>query len=201
MPVAAKTGKNKIVQPARFADSTEPEAPAPAPSATVPAQTVVPVAVPVPATDNPPAAMTDNQAATGGMSLSWAGANSSRVGNNFVLRLNANSSATLSSLPITVGFDSAVFSVVAVNEGDFLKQGGAQSNFTSQIDPGGQILISGSSIGGSGASSGTVASITFHTVAPSAGSMIQVLSAAPIDNEGHAIDAKVTANTTVRVDN
>ncbi|MET3106037.1 general secretion pathway protein D [Oxalobacteraceae bacterium GrIS 1.18] len=143
--------------------------------------------------------------APGAMSLSLNSAASTRVGRNIVLKLNAQSDEALSNLPVAIGFDSAIFQVVNVTEGDFLQQGGAQSSFNSQIDTNGQVLITGAASGGSGAASGTVATITLKALAPTGGSVIQVLSAAPLSVSGRAVNAGLAANnsvaTTVRVEN
>jgi general secretion pathway protein D len=47
----------------------------------------------------------------------------------------------ITSVPIAVGFDTRVLQVVGVAEGDFLKQGGAQTRFSSRVDPAGHILM------------------------------------------------------------
>ncbi|MET3120934.1 general secretion pathway protein D [Oxalobacteraceae bacterium GrIS 2.11] len=134
---------------------------------------------------------------SGALNLSLTGSSTSRVGSNFVLSLEAQSDESLSSLPITIGFDSTVFQVISVTEGDFLKQGGAQANFSSQIDTNGQILIAGSATGGSDPQSGTVATLTFRSLAPSPGSAIQVLSAAPINVSGRSVRADLNGPNAV----
>lgn len=137
--------------------------------------------------------------ATGALQLNWRGPAMSRVGSNFVLQINAQTDSPLSSLPVTVGFDNAVFQVLKVSEGNFFSQDGAQSNFSSQIDAGGQVLINGTTSGGGNSASGVLASITFRSIAPSTGSAIQILSASPIGASGRAVDVTLNNSQTVRV--
>ena len=42
----------------------------------------------------------------------------------------------ITSLPFSIGFDPKLIEVTAVNEGDFMRQGGASSSFTTKIDTG-----------------------------------------------------------------
>jgi general secretion pathway protein D len=120
--------------------------------------------------------------------LRWQGQNRVAVGDTFLVQLTMASDQAISSLPIAVGFDNKVLQVVGITEGSFLKQGGVATNFTSRIDPNGQILISGTRTGPIGASTpADVVSITFRTLAPSNGTPIQVLTASPIATGGRAI--------------
>lgn len=140
--------------------------------------------------------------AANAVQVNWRGATQSKVGSNFAIQLSMQSSETISSLPITLGFDSQVLEVVRVVEGDFLKQGGAQSNFSSQIDPKGQVLLSGGASGASAAAqatAGTVATITFRSLAASEGSPIQMLAIAPVGSSGRALKVAVPAAQTMRV--
>jgi general secretion pathway protein D len=154
------------------------------------------VPVPVPAADG--AAPEEPPAPPGSVSFNFNGPTGTKVGRVFTLKLMAQSDEPVGSLPLKVGFDGTVFQVVKVTEGDFLNQGGAQSSFTSEIDPRGEIAISGSS---SGATSGVVASITFRTLAHADNPVIQLLSATPVAASGRAIEAKADVKTTMHVAN
>lgn len=132
--------------------------------------------------------------------INWKGPASSRVGSNFTLQLTMQSDEPVRSLPVTLGFDSQVLQVVRVTEGDFLKQGGAQTEFSHQVDPKGQILMTGSSSGdGGGSALGAVATVTFRSLKAADASDIQVLSAAPVGASGRAVNVASPAVQTVRV--
>lgn len=127
-----------------------------------------------------------------GNQLRWQGQNRVVVGDTFLVQLTMNADLPISSLPIAIGFDNKVLQVVGITEGSFLKQGGAQTNFTSRIDPNGQILISGTRSGGNGASTpADVVSLTFRTLGPATNTPIQVLTANPIATGGRAVQVQL----------
>lgn len=114
-----------------------------------------------------------------GAQLNWQGPAQMKLGETLTLQLMMQSDQPVTGLPLTVGFDSKVLDVVDVSEGDFLKQGGAQTNFTSRIDPTGQILMTSTRTGDGGATSlGRVATIIFRALMPVDATRIQVLTAA-----------------------
>jgi general secretion pathway protein D len=78
-------------------------------------------------------------------------------------------------------------------KGEFLRQGGAQTAFTSRIDPNGQILLTGTRSGETGATAlGAIATINFRVAAAVPGeSQIQLLTIAPIGLGGRSIFAPV----------
>jgi general secretion pathway protein D len=154
----------------------------------------VPVAVPADDPGSDPAAPLNLA------HVNWKGPAQSRVGSNFSVQLTMQSDEPIGSLPITVGFDSKVLEVVRVVEGDFLKQGGAQAVFSNQVDPKGQILMTGTRSGGEGgAAAGTVATVTFRSLTASEGSNIEVLAAAPVGASGRVVNIALPAAQTVRV--
>jgi len=156
----------------------------------------------------PAAADADSKPAapSGAAQVQLKGPASSSVGSNFSVQLTMRSDDAIASLPVTVGFDSSVFEVVRVTEGNFLSQGGARTAFSNQVDPKGQILLTASRTaqdgvtGGAGANtSGTVATITFRTIAPADAASIEVLSAAPVSVAGRAVDVSLPGKQTLRV--
>jgi general secretion pathway protein D len=118
----------------------------------------------------------------------WQGPSTSKVGEVFSVQLLMQSESPITSLPMAVGYDNRVLQVMGITEGDYLKQGGAQSNFSSRIDPNGQILMTGTRSGEGGASgSGNVATISFRALGPSDAARIQLLTAAPVGVNGRAV--------------
>lgn len=75
-----------------------------------------------------------SSAAGGAVSLSWQTPAQVKVGEQFSAVVRINSSQALRSLPVMLGFDPQVLQVVSVQEGDFFKQGGGQTNFSQRID-------------------------------------------------------------------
>ena len=120
------------------------------------------------------------------LSLSWRGPNTTKVGQDVVVSLIARTGQPVADLPAVLHFDPAIFSVVKVTEGDFMKQGGAQSQFTNDVDTaGGKITTDSSQPGGRGSGGGgTVLSVTLHAMAPSEKSEVSVLSASPVGANG-----------------
>ena len=105
------------------------------------------------------------------------------------------------SLPMAVGFDARVLQVNLVAEGDFLKQGGAQTSFTSRIDPAGQVLMTGTRVGDTGATtSGSVATLNFRVVgASSPETRLQLLTISPIVLGGRSISAPLPLPHVIRL--
>lgn len=139
-------------------------------------------------------------AAVNSAQLLWQGPAQSKVGEVFTLQLTMQSDQPVTSLPLAIGFDNHVLQVVGVTEGDFLKQGGAQTSFTSRVDPNGQVLISGTRSGEGGATaSGVVTTINFRAIAPVDAARIQLVTVAPIGLAGRSVVATLPPAHTVRI--
>lgn len=133
--------------------------------------------------------------------LKWLGPNDLKVGDTFAMQLVIQSDQPIVSIPLAIGFDSRVFQVTSINEGDFLKQGNAQTGFTSRVDPNGQILITGTRAGNSGATaSGVIATVNFKITASSgAESRLQLLTIAPVVLGGKNINAPLPLPHVIRI--
>jgi general secretion pathway protein D len=132
--------------------------------------------------------------------LRWQGPAQMKVGDTLSLQLTMQSDQPITSLPMAVGFDNRVLQVTGITEGDFLKQGGAQTSFTSRVDPNGQILMTGTRSGDGGATNAaSVATITFRALAPAETSRIQLLTIAPVGLAGRSIAAALPLPHTVQV--
>ena len=123
--------------------------------------------------------------------LRWQGPSALRVGDTFAMQLQMQADQPIVSIPMAVGFDPRVIQVISVTEGAFLKQNGAQTSFTSRVDPNGQILITGTRAGDSGANTlGTFATINFRVKsAATPEARLQVLTVAPIALGGRGVSA------------
>lgn len=123
-----------------------------------------------------------------------------KAGETFSLQLTMQSGQPVVSLPVALGFDNRALQVVGVTEGDFLKQGGAQTNFSSRVDPSGQVLISGTRSGEGGATMpGTVASVSFRTLAGADSAQIKLLAATPVGPGGVPVAVPVAAPYSVAI--
>lgn len=141
-----------------------------------------------------------DQSAANASQLSWQGPTQLKVGNAFALQLLMQSDQPVISLPMVVGFTSQDLQVISVAEGNFLKQGGAQTKFTSRVDENGQILMTGTRSGSGGATSlGTVATITFRALAPVDASSIELVTISPIGVGGSAVSVPTPAPHVVQI--
>lgn len=139
--------------------------------------------------------------ATAGVAqLNWQGPSQLKVGDTFTLQLMMQSNQPVTSVPLAVGFDNQVLEVVGVTEGNFLKQSGAQTSFTSRIDPTGQILVTASSAGDVGGTTlGSIVTLNFKTLAIADASRVQLLTVSPIGIAGHSISASLPPPQVVQV--
>ena len=151
---------------------------------------------------NAPGSAGDTTAASDAAALSWQGPSRVKVGDTVAMQLMMQSTQPVVSVPMAVSFDARVFQVVSVVEGDFLKQGGAQTNFTSRVDPSGQILITGTRSGDSGAKApGAMAIINLRVLAaPSPEARFQVLTVAPVVLGGKSISAPLPSPFVVGIE-
>jgi general secretion pathway protein D len=132
--------------------------------------------------------------APSGPVLQWQAPAQVKVGDTFVVQLLMSSDQPVTGIPLTIGFDNKSLQVVGIAEGEFLKQGGAQTSFSSRVDPNGQIVMTGARTGNGGATlQGAVATINFRATAAGADSTLQLLGAAPVGVNGHAITTQAPA--------
>jgi general secretion pathway protein D len=135
--------------------------------------------------------------------LRWQGPADAKVGDTFAVQLVMQSDQPVVSLPMAVGFDPRFLQVVSVQEGGFLRQGGASANFASRVDPAGQVLVTGTRAGETGATNiGVFATLTLRAVAASTTeTRLQLLTAAPIGLGGRTVATQPAAPHAVRVSN
>ncbi len=116
------------------------------------------------------------------ISLSWSGPAQVGVGETFKVGLRLKSDGAVRSLPFQASFDAAALQTVEIVEGEFFKQDGGTTSFSSNIDPAaGKLFASVARSDVEGASGeNTVAVVTLRALAPKAPAEIRLLSAAPI---------------------
>lgn len=160
--------------------------------------TSVPPSVAAPSSDAPSPAV----ATVGPATLRWQGPAQARVGDTFAVQLVMQSDEPVVSLPAAVGFDPRVLQVVSVQEGGFLRQGGASTNFASRVDPAGQVLMTGTRAGDTGATDVSIfATLNLRAVAPSSETALQLTTAAPVGLGGRTVDMQPAQPLLLRIGN
>lgn len=116
------------------------------------------------------------------IALSWQGPSKAKVGEQVKLALRLKSDGGVRSLPFQVGFDSAVFQVMQIEEGGFFKQDNGATSFSSNVDAAnGKFFVSVTRSDVEGASGeDAVVMVTLRALAPSPQTTLKVLSASPI---------------------
>ncbi len=139
-------------------------------------------------------------ATTGTALTQWQGPAKVKYGDVFSVQLLMQSDQPLVSIPLAIKFDPSALQVTSITEGDFLKQGGAGTSFTSRVDPSsGQILITDTRSGGSGATSlGSIANLNFRAIATAATStVLQIQTIAPVVLGGGTINSPPPPNQVI----
>ena len=143
----------------------------------------------------------NNNLVQGIAQLRWQGPTDLKVGDTFAMQLMMQADQPIVSIPLAIGFDPRVFQVISITEGDFLKQGDAQTSFTSRIDPSGQVLITGTRAGNSGATtSGAIATVNFKIIASNnSENRVQLLTISPVVLGGKGISAPLPLPHVIRI--
>lgn len=183
-PAAGTAGATQATdKPAAASAASGPSAIPSAPASAIAAVVAPAGAVPVAASAAPSAAL-----ASGAVALSWQAPTQVKAGEQFTAVLRVQSGVALTGLPALVAFDPQSLQVVSVQEGDFLKQAGAQTQFSQRVDAAqGKVFAAGVRQGGNGPVSGingvgSILSVTFKVLkAPVGGAptRVQLLSLTP----------------------
>jgi general secretion pathway protein D len=106
--------------------------------------------------------------------MSIQGPTQVKVGDSVSVALLMQGDQPVTSVSTTVSFDSTKLQFIGASEGDFLKQGSAATSFSSRLGQSGQLILSDSSPGGTGASGqGTFAVLNFRALAAASQTSIQ----------------------------
>jgi len=138
-------------------------------------------------------------AESAGLNLTWQGPLQVKVGDQFSAVLRLQSQQSITSLPLLIGFDPTALQVVNVAEGDFLKQAGGQTNFTSRVDSqAGKVFVGdvrqASGINGTG----SVVTLVFKAIKAMSQAQVQLLSITPAPMpQGEPISLPVVFGVTV----
>lgn len=125
-------------------------------------------------------------AATGApVAVSWQMPAQVKAGEQFSAVLRLTSQGPLKGIPMLIGYDAQALQVVSVQEGDFFKQNGGQTNFSHRIDSAqGKIFVATVRQGSGGSDpgingSGGVVMVTFKAIKATGQAKVQLLSATP----------------------
>jgi general secretion pathway protein D len=111
-----------------------------------------------------------------------------KTGDSVTVALLMQADQPVTSASATVSYDVSKLQFTGVTEGDFLKQGGAQTSFSNRVAQGGQLILADSSPGGTGGSAqATFAVLSFKALAPAAQTSIQVQPGSVLGAGGQAV--------------
>ncbi len=162
---------------------------------------VPPAAVrpPQPAVAAAPAVQSATPSALKPLQMSWQSAPSARVGEQFVVGVQANAPTPLGAAALSLRFDPAALEVVGVQEGDLLQQGNAESRIHHTVDPrGGRLAVSVSRPGSEGAQGqGRLFNVTFRVKAAAPRSQVVLTSMSPLGPDGNPVPFSVSGPLSV----
>jgi len=110
-----------------------------------------------------------------------------KAGDSVTVSLSMSADQPVASASSTVSFDTTKLQFIGVTEGDFMKQGGAPTSFSSRIGAG-QVQLSNSVQGGMGAAStGTYAVLGFKALAPASQTSVKIVPGSVVGLTGAPI--------------
>lgn len=141
-----------------------------------------------------PAAQATQPASVKPLQMSWQAAQSARVGEQLVVGVQALAPSPLVGAAVSLKFDPAALEVVAVEEGNLLKQADVENRFNHTVDAiGGRLAVSVARPGPDGAQGqGRLFNVTFRVKAASAQSQILLNSMSPLGPNGSAMPFSVS---------
>lgn len=133
-----------------------------------------------------PAAATP--AGAGSTSVTWQAPPSVAVGSTFAVTLNMQAGEPVTSVPLAIGYDTRALEVVDVAEGDLMRQGSGTS-FSSRVNKSaGQLFATVVRSAPEGVTGqGSLVTVTFRALTPSAAALAQVLALSPTGAGGKTV--------------
>jgi general secretion pathway protein D len=155
-----------------------------------------PVATPVGVAAAPAGAIT-----AAGTRFAWNGPQQAPVGSTFTIELTVQPDQPITSIPFAIGFDPKLVEITAVTEGDFMRQGGAASTFTSRVDAAaGRVFATDTRNSADGATlSGTLVTLTIRTLSATPRASIQLVANSPIGVDGRSVTAQPTPEYVLQI--
>ena len=141
-------------------------------------------------------------AGTGVAQLQWQGPSQAKVGSSFSVSLIMQATQPVTSVPLTVTYDTTKLRLTNVAEGTFLKQAGAATRFTSSRVSTGTWAITDTTAGDVGATASAIlTTLTFTALDAASPTDIQVTGVAPTGVGGVSITAVPPAAFAVNITN
>ena len=121
--------------------------------------------------------------------LNWHAPAQVKVGEEFQVTVEAQSSQLLGTFSLQLDYDPALLSIIKINEGELLKQNGKKTIFTNRTDAKtGHIFAQVSRVGNDGiAGKGTVATFTFKALAEKPQSPLNLSNLQPLSGDGSTL--------------
>jgi general secretion pathway protein D len=128
-------------------------------------------------------------ATAGATAFGFQGPAQAAAGTSFNLTLSVTPDQPITSLPFSIGYDPKLIEVTAVNEGDFMRQGGAASSFTTKIDTAtGRVFGTATRGSGDGASqTGALLTLSVRALTANSNATVQLVAASPIGVGGKSV--------------
>ncbi|MEJ8834855.1 cohesin domain-containing protein [Ramlibacter sp. AN1133] len=141
-----------------------------------------------------PALQAPPPSASAPLQMSWQAPPTARVGEQFVVGVQANAPSPLVGAAMSLRFDPAALEVVAVEQGDLLKQANVENRFNHTVDAiGGRLAVNVARPGPEGAQGqGRLFNVTFRVKAAAPRSQILLTSMSPLGPGGSPIPFSVS---------
>lgn len=133
--------------------------------------------------------------------FAFQGPNQAAAGSSFDLALTVVPDQALTSVPFTIAYDPKLVEVTAVEEGDFMRQGGAASTFTTKIDSAtGRVFGTATRGSGDGASqTGTLLTMTVRALVANASATVQLIAVSAIGTGGRSVTVQAASPYTLSI--
>jgi general secretion pathway protein D len=123
------------------------------------------------------------------------------AGSSFSLALNVLPDQAISSIPFTLAYDPKLIEVTEVLEGDFMRQNGAASTFTTKIDSAtGRVFGTATRGSGDGAAqTGTLLTLNVRALTPNSTATVQLIAVSAIGAGGRSVTVQAPAPYTLNI--
>jgi general secretion pathway protein D len=128
-------------------------------------------------------------------SFAWQGPGQVSSGGTFTVALAIRPDQPINSVPFSIGFDPRQIEIIAVNEGDFMRQGGGATSFASRIDAAaGRVFgtVTRGTPDGAG-SPGTLVTLSARALVPTQNATLQLVAASPVGPGGRSVTTQTGA--------
>jgi len=133
--------------------------------------------------------------------FAFQGPQQAAAGSSFDVVLNVLPDQAITSIPFTIAYDPKLIEVTAVNEGDFMRQGGSASTFTFKVDPiTGRVFGTATRGSGDGASqTGTLLTLSVRALTSNTNATVQLVAVSAIGAGGRSVTAQSAGPYTLQI--